>query len=604
MTAPSQGTPDEKTHEQHDADVIIIGGGPAGSTAATLLRKYNPDMRVLILEKAKFPREHVGESQLPGISAILDEMGVWDRVEAAGFPIKIGASYTWGQNDEVWDFDFYPAEEFIDEPRPAKFKGQRKLTAFQVERAEYDDILLRHAESMGTEVREETMVRTVNVDLDADRITGLTLEDGTTLTARHYVDASGHVGLIRRAMGVGSEAPPELRNVAFWDYWENAEWFVEIGNGGTRVQVRSLPHGWIWFIPLGPTKASVGFICPSEYYKQTGKSPKEVYHEALAEQPEIRHLLRNAESATGGEVLSIKNWSHLSDRLAGANWWICGEAAGFADPILAAGMTLAQGSAREMAYSLLEADRSKAEADTLWVKDWYDTKTRTNINQHIRFAKYWYAANANFTDLQAHCSKIAKDAGLRLNPQQAWRWLAQGGFTNQNLESVGFGTFDLASAKSVLERFTGSRAKFALAQFNEFKINLSNAEEIELGSASEGRVDRIPCYRRADAILPKTGYWRIVTEALKTHTDSESLFRAFGQTAGATSQGMLTHFQILEAMLSQGWVVGKLNKKRPVLDVRVGGRRVRSAAEAAEALKDAKATITFNVPESATDPAD
>lgn len=77
-----------------EVDVAIIGGGPSGSTVSALLSKYNPDLSVMIIEKAKFPREHVGESQLPGISAILDEMGVWDKVEAANFPIKLGASFT------------------------------------------------------------------------------------------------------------------------------------------------------------------------------------------------------------------------------------------------------------------------------------------------------------------------------------------------------------------------------------------------------------------------------------------------------------------------------------------------------------------------------
>lgn len=114
-------------------------------------------------------------------------------------------------------------------------------------------------------------------------------------------------------------------------------------------------------------KASVGLICPSEYYKSTGLAPTEVYAKAMQEQPEVRHLLRNAESTTGNKVYLTKNWSHLADKLAGDNWWICGEAAGFADPILAAGMTLAHGSAREMAFALLESDRSPA--DAAWVKN-------------------------------------------------------------------------------------------------------------------------------------------------------------------------------------------------------------------------------------------
>lgn len=105
-------------------DIVIAGGGPAGTTVASLALKYNPDLRVLVLEKAKHPREHVGESLLPGVTGILAEMGVWDKMEAANFPIKIGASLTWGKEGDRWEFDFYPAEEFVDEPRPAKYEGQ------------------------------------------------------------------------------------------------------------------------------------------------------------------------------------------------------------------------------------------------------------------------------------------------------------------------------------------------------------------------------------------------------------------------------------------------------------------------------------------------
>jgi len=114
-------------------DVAVVGGGPAGSTVATLLKKYNPDLRVVVIEKERFPRDHIGESQLPFIGHILDEMGCWDKVEAADFPIKLGATFTWVRHGDTWDFDFYSAEDFVDEPRPAKFVGQRRYTAFQVD---------------------------------------------------------------------------------------------------------------------------------------------------------------------------------------------------------------------------------------------------------------------------------------------------------------------------------------------------------------------------------------------------------------------------------------------------------------------------------------
>ena len=572
---------------QPGVDVVIIGGGPAGSTVASLLRKYDPSLSVLILEKEHFPREHVGESQLPGISRILDEMGVWHKVEAAQFPIKIGASYTWGLDQEVWDFDFYPAEEFTDEARPAKYEGQRKLTAFQVDRAQYDEILLRHCEELGAEVREG--VRVVEVMREDDRVTGLKLDTGETITARHYIDASGHVGLVRRAMGVESQAPETLRNIAMWDYWDNAKWAVEIGTGGTRVQVRSVPYGWIWFIPLGPSRASVGLVCPSSYYKERGLSPKALYAEALEQQEEIRALLADAKSETGGEVLSTKNWSQLADRLAGENWWLCGECAGFADPILAAGMTLAHTSAKEVAYSILELDRGDLPAK--WIRERYDEKNRRNIQQHIQFAEYWYAANGCFTDLQEHCQRIAKQTGLKLKPDQAWRWLAQGGFTTEDVDAASFGSFDIGSSKQIIEKFAGASTAFEITKHNTYKLNLLGAKKGYMGRLNDGRIERVECYTRGQATLPMSGYYKAMVELLKKTSDAKTLVDLLTATIAAKEEpgsvniAVFTHLQALEAMLTDGWVTGRMNPKRPKMNIDPGGGRlIRSNEEGNAAL--------------------
>ncbi|HXH60569.1 MAG TPA: tryptophan 7-halogenase, partial [Fimbriimonadaceae bacterium] len=181
-----------------DYDVAVIGGGPGGSTIGTLLKKYSPDTSVVIFERDKFPRDHVGESQLPAVCKVLAEMDCWDKVEAAGFPIKIGATYKWGDTDDLWDFEFYPAKEFKDEPRPAMYKGQRTQTAFQVDRADYDKILLDHAAAMGCEVREETNVKKVLTD--DDKVTGFELDDGSVVTARYYIDSSGAPAIMRRTL--------------------------------------------------------------------------------------------------------------------------------------------------------------------------------------------------------------------------------------------------------------------------------------------------------------------------------------------------------------------------------------------------------------------
>ena len=577
-------------------DVVIIGGGPSGSTLSTLLKKYNPDLSVMVIEKETFPREHVGESQLPAISPILHEMGVWDKVEAANFPVKLGASLTWGRDGERWDFDFYPVEEFTDEPRPAKFEGQRQRTAFQVERSIYDKILLDHAAEMGTDVRQATQVR--EVLRSGDRIEGLRLDNGTTVRARHYIDASGTHAMLRRAMDVESDAPKSLRNVAFWSYWDNVQWAVEIGVGGTRVQVRSLPYGWIWFIPLSATRASVGLICPAEYYKTTGLSPEEIYHKAINEQQEIADLM--VDSKQTDKVHAAKDWSQVADRVTGENWWVCGEAAGFADPILAAGMTLAHGSARELAYTILETERGELDKD--WLKQSYDEKTRKNIRQHIRFAQFWYASNGCFKDLQEHCQNIAAEAGLSLTPQEAWRWLAQGGFSNQTLDSANLGSFDLATAKQIVGKFGDEdidleKETLSFMKFNKLTLDMRGVRDEKVAEYRDGRVIPVQCVVRDGKILPKLGPYPLLVNMLSKSNDPSQIFgymQNYLQSSQPKAQASLLMKQLVQAMevmVVDGWVICENDPNRPMPNWTLGkNRQLRTSAEGEQAYKAARAS--------------
>ncbi|MFG0284735.1 MAG: NAD(P)/FAD-dependent oxidoreductase [Phycisphaerales bacterium JB039] len=573
-------------------DVAIIGGGPAGSTVGTLLRKYDPALRVTILEKERFPREHVGESQLPAIGAILHEMGAWDKVEAAGFPIKLGASLTWGRNGEKWDFDFYPVERFVDEPRPGRYQGQRMRTAWQVDRAIYDTILLDHAAELGCEVRQQTRVE--RIEREGDRITGLALAGGERLEADWYIDATGAAGALRRAMDVGIAAPQELRNIAIYGYWDNVEWAIQIGVGGTRVQVRSLPYGWIWFIPLGPTRASVGLVCPADYYRDSGKAPAALYHESLQRQEDIAALMRDAQMT--GEVQTTKDWSQVCDRLVGANWAICGEAAGFADPILAAGMTLAHTSARELAYTILEARRGEQDRD--WLLQSYNDKTRRNIEQHIRFAQFWYASNGCFSDLQEHCQKIAGEAGLALSPQEAWRWLAQGGFTNQSVDSPNVGSFDLASARRLVNMFGEEPDRYSFMRHNVYElIDLSGVRRGKLPVYEDGRVKAVECLRRSGKVLPVTGAYNVLLHLLRHTSDAATLFGMIQSQVLARAEPQRRSFlgnqllQALEVMALDGWVRLRTDPARPLPQPAVGSSlQLRPSAEGAEALRRARAS--------------
>lgn len=547
-------------------DVAIIGGGPAGSTVASLLRKYNPALSVCILEREKFPREHVGESQLPEVSVVLDEMGVWEKVEAANFPIKIGATYRWGTSDDLWDFEFLPADRFVDEPRPAKFEGQRTETAFQVDRAVYDKILLDHARDLGCQVREET--RVVEIRREGDRVTGLCLESGETVEASFYVDGSGHTGVLRRAMGVEVSSPTSLQNIAIWDYWQNAEWAVSIGVGGTRVQVMSLGYGWVWFIPLGPTRTSVGLVVPASYYKESRLKPAELYAKAIADEPRIADLLRNAKSE--GNLQTTKDWSFLASRMAGENWFLAGESAGFADPILAAGMTLAHTSGRECAYSILELFRG--ELDPHWLRDRYDEMQTARIRQHIRFADFWYTTNGHFSELKEFCSQIAKDAGLELDADRAFQWLGTGGFASDTVYgNAGVGTLSIESLKQVLQRMSGTRARWRINGCNVFKLHLEGATEGTGAGLFDGRIYQEPCYWRDGNMLPHAGLFGILVDALRQRSDLEGLVEELkahfekNPWLPVMRDNLRYTFHVLETMVVNGWVKASYNPLKPPL---------------------------------------
>ncbi|MDR3690605.1 MAG: NAD(P)/FAD-dependent oxidoreductase [Fimbriimonas sp.] len=555
-------------------DVAIIGGGPAGTTAGTLLKKYQPDLNVVILEREKFPRDHIGESQLPAISMILHEMGAWDKIEAANFPIKIGSTNRWGKVPELWDFEFYPSEKFEEQERPAKFEGQRRFTAFQVDRSIYDKILLDHAAECGVEVREQTTVK--EILKTGDRVDGLTLADGDVVTAKHYLDASGHTGILRRAMGVTCEYPSTLQNIALWDYWQNAEWAVEIGVGATKIQVMSLGYGWIWFIPLGPTRTSIGLVVPAEYYKERGIRPEDLYMEALGQEERISGLITNA--TREGKFTSTKDWSFLSSRQSGENWFLIGESAGFADPILSAGMTMAHCGGREVACTILELE--KGQHDSAWLREQFDLRQSQRVTSHIRFADFWYTANAQFQDIKECIQRIAGDAGLDLTPDHAWDWLARGGFIDEDL-STGVGGFSLLTVKGLSTVLADLPQRDPLSENNMFKLNLAGASVKERAEYSNGGIKACKCYVRGAKVLPVDGRFKMVigmlqrsssmdhiipmiTQFVESFPDSNVRYRAFTKTMEA-----------FEALIADGWVIASCDPNKQLYRIEYHDQTIR-----------------------------
>lgn len=542
-------------------DVAIVGGGPSGSTTGALLKKYAPNLSVLILERETFPRDHIGESLLPPIGPILDEMGVWDKVEAADFPIKVGATYRWGKNPELWDFDFLASETFVEQERPGKFEGQRRRTSFQVDRSIYDKILLDRAAELGCEVREAT--RVTQVQRQANRIEGLTLSTGETVTANYYVDASGNAGIFAKALEVEIDCPTTLRNIAVWDYWQNADWAVHIGVGGTRIQIMSLGWCWIWFIPMGPTRTSIGVVLPASYYKESGLRPEEIYAKAIEEEPRIADLLKNATSEN--RLASTKDWSFLAHNHFGPNWFLVGECAGFADPILSAGVTMAQVSARQLAYTLAEIHRGEHGEE--WLKEQFELGQKERIKTHIRFGDFWYTSNAQFKDLQGFTAELATDAGLDLTPERAWAWIAQGGFISQDLR-IGTGGFSITSTLKMGDYLSDFVPETAIEKNNVLKLNYEGAQRKKVAVYHNGRVFKEDCYIRGERMLPLFSQVLMLHDLLSKNPSYPALMQTLQQLAKTNQfvrQALPEVPDTLDAMISDGWIEATYDPTKPLI---------------------------------------
>lgn len=552
-------------------DVVIVGGGPGGTTTATLLKKYRPELQVLVVERERFPREHIGESQLPVIGKVLKEMGVWEKVEAEGFIIKFGASYTWGHTKEPWVFGFIPDDEVRDDPRPAPFEGWRTRVALQVDRARYDEVLLRHAQAVGCEVSEGTPVQQVN--RTGDRIDSLQLSNGREVAADYYVDASGNAAVLRRAMGVKVDSPTLLQNVAFWDYFEKPGMNKSIlERGSIRIRIRSVPWGWVWYIALSDDRTSVGLVTPASYFKTCGKAAEDLFRESLAMPADLQELL--SEAKCSGQIRRTNDWSFVADRVCGENWFLCGEALGFADPILSAGMTLTHTCARHLAYMILELKNGRH--DAAWLKREYESVQRRRVIQHMKFAEYWYTGNGFFDAIQENCAQIAEKAGLKLTPSEAFRWLSNGGIDDE-IGQVSIGGLSLAGIKGVQWRLShkvNEQVSYLIDGKSSFKLRTQGAVNDYVCGLENGRIERVPALVRDGEQLVLAGAYRIVYEALQKHSKVAEIFeyvnkRAVAEYGAANLKHVLQEcMQCLEMMVAKKWVAAYIRHGDPSISMK------------------------------------
>ena len=307
------------------ADVIVIGGGPAGSAAATMLARKG--WQVTLLEREQFPRDHVGESLLPASISVLEELGALNAVEDAGFLKKYGATMVWGTGDTPWSWYFKEA-------------SQRYPHSYQVWRPQFDQILLDNAKAQGVTVLEGHQV--TNVIFDGDEAVGVefTSSQGGSGEAqcRFVVDASGQSTLLARRLD-SKQWDPFFQNLAVYAYFTGAKPLPDPDQN--NIFIESYRYGWLWSIPLHTGRTSVGAVVDSvigqEGIQQNGA--KAFLEGQLAHSNQTRAMLED--SQMDSEPTVVRDWSYTAEKLYGPGYIMAGDAACFVDPLFSSGVHLA-----------------------------------------------------------------------------------------------------------------------------------------------------------------------------------------------------------------------------------------------------------------------
>jgi flavin-dependent dehydrogenase len=328
--------------QQHtDTDVVVIGGGPAGSTVSTLLAQHGH--RVELFEREKFPRFHIGESLIPETYWVLQRLNMLPKMQASAFVKKYSVQFVNAKGKESAPFYFHDN------------KPHECSQTWQVVRSEFDQMMLENAREHGVKAYEG--VHVLEVIFEGERAVGVKIRDTADgsvreVRAKVVVDASGQAAMLQNRFKLRLW-DPVLNKGAIWTYWEDAYRDTGRDEGATLVLQTADKSGWFWYIPLHDNTVSVGVVAPFDYlFKGRNGSHEDTYNEEVEKAPGVKERLSKAKRATGYFV--TRDYSYRSRQCAGDGWVLIGDAFGFLDPLYSSGVLLALRSGEQAADAIHE----------------------------------------------------------------------------------------------------------------------------------------------------------------------------------------------------------------------------------------------------------
>ncbi|MGW0884892.1 NAD(P)/FAD-dependent oxidoreductase [Streptomyces sp. NPDC002671] len=381
-----------------DYDVVIVGGGPAGSSAAAYLAKAG--LSVAVFESENFPRPHVGESLVPATTRVLLETGAMEKVEAANFPRKYGAAWTsslpakTGSATPQFAHDWGIADVmFAERTQP----GVDRDYTFHVDRGKFDLILLKHAESLGAKVFQG--VRALRADFDdPDKVT-LTCRLGSRevdFTAKMILDGSGRQTFLGRQLGL-KQADPVFNQYAVHAWFEGLD-RVALANSPEKIDyiyVHFLPISdtWVWQIPISDTVTSIGVVTQKAKFAEANTDREKFFWSFVESRPDLYEALQKTKQVTPLKVEG--DYSYAMKQICGDRYVLLGDAARFVDPIFSSGVGVALNSARLACKDILAA----VEADDFSAGRFaeYERQLRNGTRNWYEFISIYYRLNILFT---------------------------------------------------------------------------------------------------------------------------------------------------------------------------------------------------------------